>query len=295
MSKYESTELESVTKEDNPFGGVDQLSRHTKHTELLADLENLTYMVETGLARMGLTHNEARIYVYLAKSGAKKASEISRLLNLPRTETYNLLGSLQKKGLVSCTMHHPIRFVAVPVDNALNTLIGMEKERLISFERQGKTLLDVWSSIANHEVKYEEINEEKFQILEGNNAVYRRIRDIVSSADKEVIVMGDQKQLIRLYHNEITDHFHSLTAKGVEVKILTFQAGPEMLKEFKTCELRMLARPNTNMHYILVDKTQLLLFIKDNLDGNGPSVIWTDCESLVRCTLWLFEELWKCY
>lgn len=292
MGKHESTGLECIT-EGNPLGGVDQPSRRAKHGDLLASLENLTYMVEAGLARMGLTHNEARIYVFLAKTGAKKASEIAKLLNLPRTETYNLLGSLQKKGLVSCTIHHPIGFVAVPFGNALNALVGVEKDILLSFERQSKELLDLWSSIAHHELRYEEIKEERFQILEGNNSVYRSIRDLVSSAQKEVIVMADQKQLIRLYHNEITDHFHSLTAKGVGVKILTFQPRPEILKELKRCDLRMLAQTNTNLHYIVVDKTQLLFFVKDNSDGNAPSAIWTNCESLVRCLLLLSEQLWN--
>lgn len=295
MGKHESNKLEIVTEGDSPFGGVDQTSRYTKHTDLLASLENLTQKLETGLASMGLTPNEAKIYIFLAKKGARKASEIAKLLNLPRTETYNLLGSLQKKGLVSSTIHYPVMFIAVPLDNALNTLLGTEKQRLVSFERQSQDLLDVWSSIANHEVTHEEINEEKFQILEGSNSVYRRINDIVSSAGKEVIVMGDQKQLVRLYHNGVTDHFQSLTAKGVGVKILTSsEPGHEMLEEIEMCELRTLAQPNT-MHYVVVDKTKLLLFIKDNSDGNTLSAIFTDCESLVRCISCLFEELWRRY
>jgi len=209
MDKHDSNKLESVTEGDYPFGGVDQPSSYAKHTELMEGLENQTRMVEVGLVRMGLTPTEARIYVLLAKVGAKKASEVAKLLNLPRTETYFMLGSLQKKGLVSSTISHPVRFVAVDFDTALNTLLGMEKQRVTLFERQCKELLCAWSSIATHQVICEEIEEEKFQILEGNNAVYQRIKDVISSAEEEIIIMADQKQLTRLYHNEVTDNFKS--------------------------------------------------------------------------------------
>ena len=293
MGRYEAIKLETITEQEYPSGGVDHRSNHATRTELLTNLENLMSELESGLEDMGLTHNEARLYVFLAKAGAKKASDAAKILDIPRTETYKLLSSLQKKGLVSSTMHSPVRFVAVPLGDALNRLIGMEKQRLTFFERRSKALLDIWSSIADNAVTYEETDEEKFQILEGNDVVYRRIKDMVSSAEKEIVIMADQKHLVKLYHNEITDHFQSLRARGVDVRILTsFQSNHEMLKEIKRCELRALAEPCTNKNYIIVDKSQLVLFIKDNSES-APSAICTNCNSLVQCNLCLFEELWK--
>ncbi len=292
MSK-QASKFNGVTKGEYPSGGVDHISSKAKDAGILTGLEDLTRAAETGLMKMGLTCNEARTYIFLAKRGAKKASELAKLLDFPRTETYGLLNSLQKKGLVSCIMHHPVRFTATPFKSALTALLDMEKQKLISLERQRMALADIWSSIVSQEVTCEEIHEAKFQILEGNNTVYRRIRELVSSAEKEVIIVTDQKQLARLYHSEITDHFQLLKAKGIAVKILTsFELKPEMLKEIEGCEVKMLAESNTNMHYIVIDKTQLVFFIKYNSDGS-PTTIWTDCDPIVRCTLCLFEELWK--
>lgn len=295
MSKHENNRLKSVAEQDYTVVG-EQAASDTKHAELFANLEDLTQQLEKGLARMGLTLNEARVYIFLAKKGAKKASEVAKLLDFPRTAMYQILSSLQKKGLVSSKMHAPAKFVAVPFDAALNTLLGIEKQRLVSLGNQGKALLDIWSSISNYEVVHEEIDEEKFQILEGNNVVYRRISDIVSSAKKEVIIMmTDKKHLTRLYHSEVTDQFQSLTAKGVHVKILaSFDTRlEEILGEMKGCEIKMLTEYAAKLHYIVVDKTQLLFFIKDDSDKKAPSAIWTDSRSLVQSILCLFEELWK--
>lgn len=290
MSKHRRNSLETVI--DGDSGGADQPSCYAKHSDLLTNLQNLTYTVEEGLARMGLTHNESKVYVFLAKTGARKASEIAKVLNLPRTETYNILGSLQKKGLVTCTMHYPVAFVAVPFEGALNTLLGMGKEKLVTLEEQGRVLLGTWSSIADHEVTYNEINDEQFQILEGNNSIYGKIKDVVSSAQKEVIVLGNAKQLAKLSHHEITDNLQLLATKGVDVKILgSFEPSFEVLNEIKKCKLKILGNPTNNIHCVAVDKTKLVFFIKD--DKTELSAIWTDCGSLVHSMLCLFEELWK--
>lgn len=285
--------INSTVAQQFPFAMAVEQTSSPKHIEILKGLENLTHKLEAGLMEIGLTQSEAKVYVLLAKGGAKKASEVAKLLNLPRTETYKLLNNLRKKGLASCTLHSPARFIAAAFENALNTLLGMEKQKLISFERQSEELLNIWSSIVKTEVICKQINEPKFQILEGKNSVYQRIKDIVSSAKEEVCIMIGEKQLMGLYHNEVTDHFQLLKEKGIRVKIITCfsQRSVEMPKDIISSELRILDKPINNMHYIIIDRSQLFFFIKDSSDIDVPSAIWTDCESLVSCISFLFDNL----
>jgi sugar-specific transcriptional regulator TrmB len=190
-------------------------------------------------------------------------------------------------------MNYPIKFVATPLDKAVKTLLDMEKQKLVSFESQSKQMLDAWSSIAHHEITDEEIEEEKFQILEGSNVIYGKILEIVSSAEKEVIVMADSKQLNALYHNDVTGSFQSLIAKGVDIKLLTSsKPSLEILDELGKCKVKTHPSFNANLHYIVIDRTQLIFFRKEK-DVMTPSAIWTNCESLVRCIVYLFEELWS--
>lgn len=300
MQKYEKSALTCVKDGDSSFGGVDQPSGgvdlaldQTKYTAIVSKLEGLTSTIETSLVGMGLTNNEAKIYVLLAKKGAKKASEVAKLLSFARPQAYYLLRSLYKKGIVSRTMHSPARFVAIQFSDALTTLLDIQKQRLAKVERESHALLNVWSSIASHEVTYQEMEEEKVQSMEGTSIVYRRIMDMISAAEKEVIIMADQRELARLHHNEITDHFRALKTKGVGVKILTFvEPRFEVIEEIRGCELRMVSDPNTSVHCIIVDRNQAV-FVKENARGFGPSAIWTDSSSFVECFLGMFEGLWK--
>jgi len=288
MGRYQRHKLESVTEQKYPHGGVDH-----QGTNAELSLEDMTFKIENGLVSLGLTPNEARLYTFLARAGAKKASEAAKTLSLPRTQTYSMLSSLQRKGLVSSTMHYPVRFTAVSLDKAVDALIDTEKQRLSSFERQKGGMIDLWSSIISKVVTYGEIGEEKFQILEGN-VIYKKIKDLVSAAKEEVIIIGNQRQLVRLYHHGVTDHFAPLTAAGVDVKILGSELPTEVLSEVESCTLKVL-QESDNMHYIVVDKELMVFFVKDSSETSKPSAFWTDCKSLVHCISCLFEQLWKGY
>lgn len=50
--------------------------------------------IEETLMKLGLSRNEARVYVFLARKKEAKASEISMALLLNRTETYRILMNL---------------------------------------------------------------------------------------------------------------------------------------------------------------------------------------------------------
>ena len=291
MSKTQNT-LERVTKDEYYVGGTDTPYDSQTHTEALTDLDDSMSRLESCLASMGMTPCEAKIFVFLARAGATKASEAAKILNLPRTQTYNLLNSLQKKGLVSATMSSPIKFVAVSVDKAMDALLDTEKQRLSSFERRKETMLNMWSSITSKVVTHQEIDEEKFQIIEGN-AVYGKIKELLSSAKEEVTVIVDQRQMARLYHNGLTDYFQALRAKGISVKVLTSEPTPDVMSEIKRCEIKMLDEESDYENYIVVDNSHLVFFVKDSSAGRKPSALSTDCKSLVRCVSCLFKELWK--
>ena len=50
------------------------------------------------LLKSGFSSNQSKIYFYLSKMGNNTASQLSKNLNIPRTETYHLLKTLQEKG-----------------------------------------------------------------------------------------------------------------------------------------------------------------------------------------------------
>lgn len=121
--------------------------------------------IEETLSRFGLLKNEIKVYLYLARSGEKKASEIAEAISLHRTETYRILRDLEKKGILFSIFEKPLKFTAVPLDKAIDLLVEAQKMRIKLLEKEKANLVELWLTIPQTQVK--EAKKELFQMLQG--------------------------------------------------------------------------------------------------------------------------------
>ena len=75
--------------------------------------------IKNELINFGLTKSQAKVFIYLGKYGSKTASEIAKALQLPRTETYHLVNSLQNIGLVLAELNYPTMVVLVVIRSGI--------------------------------------------------------------------------------------------------------------------------------------------------------------------------------
>jgi sugar-specific transcriptional regulator TrmB len=66
--------------------------------------------------------------------GNKTASQLSKNLNIPRTETYHLLNTLQEKGCVFKINKKPMQFGMVSIEEFLEKWIHSEKNKIKKLE-----------------------------------------------------------------------------------------------------------------------------------------------------------------
>ena len=66
------------------------------------------------LKTMGLTDYETRAYIALTSLISGTATEISEVSGVPRSRSYEILKSLQKKGFIEINPGKPLKFNVVP-------------------------------------------------------------------------------------------------------------------------------------------------------------------------------------
>jgi sugar-specific transcriptional regulator TrmB len=71
------------------------------------------------LKTIGLNLYERRLWIALLARGASTAGELSEIANVPRSRTYDVLQSLAEKGFVVVQTAKPLRYVALPPEEAL--------------------------------------------------------------------------------------------------------------------------------------------------------------------------------
>ncbi len=250
--------------------------------------------VEKALNRLGLSKNEVKVYLYLARTGEHKASEISEALSLHRTETYRILRDLEKKGLISSVFEKPLKFIAMSFEKTLDVLIETKKMRITLLEKRKESLVDIWLSLPRTEVEHE--RKEVFQILEGEEQISLKADELLDTATTDVLAFTSEQDITNFYHSGLFDKLEKLSKKNVNVQLLTnyspkscFFIEKLKLKKAKYSVSCVEGMPT----FILADDEQLLLLIRKNNGRKKVAALWTNYDAFIKAIKALFTELWN--
>jgi len=108
--------------------------------------EALVLALQERLRDFGLTKNESKIYVFLSRSGPRKAIEISSKEKIPRTETYHLLSNLETKGIIEPSVEKPTRFSAVKIEKAIESIIHNQEKKIGELKILKTDMVELWNS-----------------------------------------------------------------------------------------------------------------------------------------------------
>lgn len=247
------------------------------------------------LSKFDLTANQSKAYIFLGKYGSKTAPDVSKALKIARTETYQLLAILQKKGIVCATFGHPIKFSAIPPNKAVRTLVNTEKERVKSLERQEKSIIKLWDSIPNFLQEKQDEDENKFQMLQGSNPIHAKLKELVLDAKHEIIIFGSEKDYLRLYHSDFLDN---LTDKKCKSKIVT-SCSEKTFYIFENIDKKQIkcmpSHIKNELCFVIKDGNEMIFFTKkdDAQSLQNITAMWTDSVSMIYAMKLLFDFIWS--
>lgn len=251
-------------------------------------------IIEKSLHRLGLSKNEIKVYIYIARTGEHKASEISEALSLHRTETYRILRDLEKKGLVSSVFEKPLKFIATSFPKALDVLIETKKMKINLLEKKKGNLIDLWLSLPKQEIENE--RKEVFQILEGEEQISLKADEILNNAKKEVFVFASEHDIPNFYHLGLLDRLERMSKENINVQLLA-NYSPKSCFFIEKTKLKKAKYSLSNVEelptFILTDDGQLLLLIRKNNGKKKVAALWTNYDAFIKSLRTLFLELWN--
>ena len=250
--------------------------------------------IQRQLSSFGLSSNQCKIFIFLGKYGSRTAPDVSKVLKLPRTETYKLLATLQNKGIVSASFQHPIQFSALPLTKAVNSLINTEKVRIKKLESQKSELNLLWDNIPQFHNGIEKTNDDKFQILGGVNQIHNKINDMIANSKKEFLIIGNEKDFLKFYQTNILE---SLNKSPVEHKVLTNSSDRTLyiFDEIDRTNVKKLPTSiNGNLCFVVKDDDEVLFYMKNSGAGKeNVTALWTNSTTMIYSKKLLFSSLWS--
>ena len=250
--------------------------------------------IKDALSRFDLSKNEVRVYLYLARFGAQKAQRIAEALSVHRTEAYKILRRLEKQGLVSCVFERPMKFVSVPFEKALGSLIEERRQRVHQMEQWKKELLKIWRSLPTPEDKA--TRKETFQVLEGRRQLGVKATEILNGCTGEIHMILRDETLLRLFNSPFFDDLEEIAKKrGVKVSLIT-NFSPTSTYVLEEVDLGKgdfdYKQIEDSPCFILSDNGQMLLIMNRDGDDGKPYAMWTNYMTLVQSFRLLFDLLW---
>jgi len=240
---------------------------------------------------------EVKVWAALLSRGVSTAGELSDISNVPRSRTYDILESLEKKGFVRMKLGKPIKFVAFkPTEvvervkrNVAKTALDMGK-RLD--ELKGSDVLGELNDLFTQGVKYIDPTDLSGAIR-GRHNVYH-LDMMIRAAESNLVIATTAEGLNRKFES-LKSAMEKAKKKGVSIKI----AAPITPKNIgiakelgKVAEVR---HGKTNARFMLADNKEGLFMILNDEEVH-PSYdvgVWVNSPFFASALGQIFDASWK--
>jgi len=242
---------------------------------------------------------EVKVWTALLSRGTSTAGELSTISDVPRSRTYDILESLEKKGFIVMKIGKPIKFVALKpkevVERVKNNMIVEAKEKSKRLEQlKGDEVLVELSSLFNDGVKYIEPSDLSGH-LKGRQNIHNHLDMLIRDAQSTITLVTTADGLNRKLE-VLMPAFEKAKKRGVKIRIAApiTPANKQVAKDFtRIGEVRNIE--GLRARFMIVDSEQVM-FMLLNDEAIHPTYdvgVWINTEFFAKALEQLFEIAWK--
>ncbi|MBX4196542.1 hypothetical protein KW805_03065 [Candidatus Pacearchaeota archaeon] len=135
---------------------------------------------------------ETKVWLALLSKGIASAGEIAELSGVPRSRTYDVLESLEKMGFAIVKIGKPVKYIAVKPTEVVEKIKNKAMQEANEKVKSLSTLKDTAEYAELEQLHTTGIAPVKFHditgSLKGRANVLSRIRELMETAEKEVVI-----------------------------------------------------------------------------------------------------------
>lgn len=245
-----------------------------------------------------LNEYEAKIWTALLSKGVATAGELSDIGDVPRSRSYDVLESLEKRGFIIMKLGKPIKYIAVEPDEVLNRVKKDIKfradTRLKDADKVSST--DVFNDLVSlHKNGIQSVDPQLIAgSIQNRKNVYNQMDTMFRKAKKSIVVATTKDGFERKLDN-FKFLFKKLSDKGVQIRIMA-PLDANGIKIAKT--LGKVARVKNvkglDARFVLVDNNELIFMItKDDVHEKTDTGVWVNAGYFSKAMGDMFNSVWR--
>lgn len=242
---------------------------------------------------------EVKLWTALLSRGVSTAGELSDIADVPRSRSYDVLESLEKKGFVVMKLGKPIKYIAIPpgevVDRVRKNMNFEAQERVKRLESvKNSPLLTELETLHNQGINLIDPTEIS-GCLRGRSNLYNHLDLLIKDAKKSINIVTTEKGFIRKAEG-LRVSLEKAKKKGVRVRIIApITKDNKNIVESLKAVAEVKHNDTINSRFLTVDGNDMVFMTLDDKDVH-PSYdvgIWVKTPYFTSSMDIMFNNLWN--
>ncbi len=233
---------------------------------------------------------ETKVWLALLGKGSASAGEIASISGVPRSRTYDVLESLEKKGFALIKLGKPVKYLGVKPKTILeklkNNVRTHAEEKVKNLTKVVGTnefqQLEKLYTVGINPVKREDLSAS----IKGRSTISNYLKEIIDSAKKEVIICMHAEEMI-LKEKLFADTFNLLKKKGIDVKIALFGEAEIIEQLSKSLKIKI-KKVNIEGKFFIIDRNEVLFYLSKE-STKDDNAIWLNSAFFSEAFAGLFD------
>ena len=241
---------------------------------------------------------EVKIWTSLLSRGVSTAGELSDIANVPRSRSYDVLESLEKKGFVVMKLGKPIKYIAVSPEEVLERVKKNVKQEADTQVRKLDDLKDsdVLEELNNLHTQGVELVEpsDLSGSLKGRHNLYNHLELTIKNAEDTVTISTTAQGLLRKVEG-FKPLFETLKKRNVDIRIAApiTDENKHVVEELEG--LAEVRDAHVKARFTIVDGEEIIFMVMDDQEIH-PTYdvgIWINTPFFASALEEYFELAWK--
>ncbi len=234
---------------------------------------------------------ETKVWLALLGKGVASAGEIAQISGVPRSRTYDVLESLEKKGFSIVKLGKPVKYLGVKpkmiLEKLKNNVRKTAEDKILTLSGIKETTefnqLETLYNEGINPVKRDDLSA----ALRGRSNISNYLRDVLQEAKKEVIICTNAEEL-SLKSNLFQETFERLNKSNIKVK-LALSGDADLIKKLSKDFDVKIKKVDISAKFFIVDRKEILFYLSKNTSKDDIA-IWLNSEFFAEAFAVLFEK-----
>jgi HTH-type transcriptional regulator, sugar sensing transcriptional regulator len=241
---------------------------------------------------------EVKIWTALLSRGVSTAGELSDIANVPRSRSYDVLESLEKKGFVVMKLGKPIKYIAVSPKEVLERVkknVRQEADEAVKRLEDLKET-DVIGELNSLHTQGVELVEpsDLSGSLKGRHNLYNHLELTIRGAEETVTIATTSQGFLRKVEG-FKPVFEQLAKRGVKIRIAAPMNGDSRRLAKELDGIAEVRECISKARFTIVDGEELIFMIMDDeeIHPTYDVGIWINTPFFASALEDYFELAWK--